>query len=222
MSVLALFALLGPARADIAVDQVPLPERARHELRIEGLEAFPDAVLLVHDGVDGGTIQASRTFQAGGQAQQVLHGGGKGGPTDLQAPAVHLLSKAAHDAWWAVAFPEIEKQVAACAKEGPLCMMGGHFAPSYSAPTGTLDCALPLPIARLDEAGGAAGVVDVVRLVEAGPAGCRLEKLGREELEAEGGGGPCGCTAAGPGLAPIGGLGLLALLGRRRRGARAR
>lgn len=215
---LLALALASTARADIAVDGPPSPPVLRHALRIEGLDAHPEVVLLAWDGPDGATIHASRTWRAGGRVEQVLHAGGEGKPTDLRAPSLRLLPATAHDAWWSVTGPFIEAEMAACAKEGPLCLLGRSFAPTYTAPTGAVDCGLTVALAPEGSEGRADAVVDVVRLVEAGPDTCRLEAVGRQRTRkgapVDEAGGICGAPL--PASLALSVLAGLAARGRRR------
>lgn len=230
-----LLPLLGlGALADVSV---PPPDKQRfltHQLRIEGLDAHPDVVVVAHDRTE--TLSAHRAFSAG-DAEQILGIGGNRYGGSLSAPALFLMARADYDAWSEAVRVEVAKQEEACADRGEGCVHASRFVPSYAPPAGTVDCKQDIGLRLTGPQDGPVAVTDVLRLVEASATSCRLEVVEQAAApaspepapdtpaapaapsEAGTAGAERGCTHVGSVGPVLLGLGLLLGLGRRERQA---
>lgn len=227
---LPLILLSLSAQADVIQ---PPPDKERyltHQLRIEGLDAHPDVVIVAHDRA--GTISSHRAFSAG-DAQQVLGRGARRDGGGLSAPALFLLPRAAHDAWSEGVRAEVARQEEACADRGEGCAHISRFTPSYAPPEGGVDCKQDITLKLTGPEDGPKEVVDVLRLVEASATTCRLEAVDQAAAPASPGPSPTppeappapadastaaaerGCAHVGSAGSLLVGLGLLLGLGRR-------
>lgn len=214
---LLLLALAGPARADVALEPEPGTRFVTHALRIEGLDAHPGHVVLAYD--EGATLSTFRAFHAGGQPSQELGWGGANRGPHMGAPGLHLLPRAAYEAWLAQTTATILAQETACAERGEGCMHISRFVPSFPPPAGAVSCGLGLTVQGSGPKDGPDRVEDVLHLETATDTSCVLRKVG---LEASREGKPVGvdagarCDLTGSAASLVAGLGLLLGLGRRR------
>lgn len=175
---LLLLSLAAPARADVAIEAPSGQRYVRYGLRIEGLDAFPEAVILAAD--PGQEIHAYRAFHAGGETAWDLSGGG-GRDRGMGGPALRLTSAATYESWSTTTNALIEAQRQACDERGEGCAHISRFVAHFPPPAGTVDCGVQVQPVVQGPAEGPDHVVDVYKLVEASATTCRLEKVGQEQ-----------------------------------------
>lgn len=208
---------LSIAHADVAIPPPADQQFVSHDLVVQGLEAHPDAVLLVLDR--GATVSAYRAFHAGAETRQTLATGGRNRGGGISAPSLLLMPKAAYEAWQAQAMADVRAQREACSSRGEGCSHISRFVPRYPAPTGTIDCGLSLTLVTTGPERGPDTIVETVALTAATATRCAVEAKGRT---AEQDGEPMetgGCSTAGGAVSLGAGLALLGLVSRRRRDA---
>lgn len=220
---------LSIAHADVAI---PPPDGKRfmdHDLVVEGLEAHPDAVLVVMDR--GETVTAYRSFAAGKDTRQTLAKGNRRRGGGMSAPTIRLMMRPAFEAWQAEARAAVDAQREACAERGEGCAHISRFVGKYPAPQGAIDCGLSLDLVTSGPQDGPNKTVDTIALEAASATRCTVVSKGRHHerdgkrtdapppaTPAADGDAPSspGCSALG-GVASVGvGLALLGLAMRRR------
>ncbi|MCK6505808.1 hypothetical protein L6R53_20870 [Myxococcota bacterium] len=215
---LLLWTLSVPARADVALEPDPGTRFLTHALRIEGLDAHPGYVVLAYDA--GAELSTWRAFHAGAPASQELGWGGANRGPRMGAPGLHLLPRAAYDAWLAQTTATIQAQETACAERGEGCMHISRFVPSFPPPVGAVSCGLSLQVQGAGPEDGPDRVEEVLRLEAASDSTCSLARVG-QELSREGkpvaAGSGARCDLVGGAASLLAGAGLLLGLGRRRR-----
>jgi hypothetical protein len=214
---LALLVVL-PALADVAIPPPKDQIFTSHYLRVDDREAHPDFVLLAYDS--GETLSTHRAWPADREAEQLLARGGRDRGGQLGHPGLHLLPKAAYEAWATATSAEIARQEEACADRGEGCAHISRFAPSYPPPEGATSCGHAIELQRSAPEGSADKRVDVVKIVEASASSCKVEASG---TDGAGGDAPSPTSAPSSGCATVTsaaslltGLALLLGLGRRR------
>lgn len=213
----ALLLLTLVARADVILPPAEGSRYVTHALRVQGLEAHPDVVLLAYEG--GAQIRTWRVFSADGESQWDLGSGRGRSGAGMSRPSVHLLPKATFDTWSAAASAEIARQRTACDERGEGCVHISRFTPRIAPPAGAVSCGLTLDLVLVGPKDGPDQVVDIAELVAADATTCTLELTGREATldgkPVTGG----QCSTTGGVASALAGLGLLLGLGRRRRPA---
>ena len=87
---------LSLAHADVAIPPPDDKQFIAHDLVVEGLDAHPDAVLLVLDS--GESVSTYRAFRTGGETRKTLAQGGRSRGGSMSAPLVKILPRAAFEA----------------------------------------------------------------------------------------------------------------------------
>lgn len=210
--------LCWPARADVALEPAAGTRFITHALRLEGLDAHPGYVVLAYD--DGPELHTHRAFHSGGPATQELGWGGANRGGLLSAPGLHLLPRAAYDAWAASTTATVQAQETACAERGEGCMHISRFVPHYPPPAGAVSCGIRLPLQGSGPADGPDRVEEVLRLEAASDSACTVTRVGpAPSLDGQATPADAGarCDLTGSAASLLAGLGLLLGLGRRRR-----
>ena len=181
--ILILVALTGANLA--SADVVSPPKKGMtfvtHKIQITNLEKHPGYSLLVYDAP--GKLRASLVFNAGTVAAKILVSGRSWrSRARFGRPKIWLLPRALEKKWSAATDKEIARQRKACADHGKGCAHISRFSPRYAPPKGAVDCGVTVTVRSsvpTREANKARQVVDVYRIVKAGPKVCKLARVKR-------------------------------------------
>ena len=209
--------LLSAAHADVAPEPPSGEQFTTYSVRVEGLAAFPDVVLVVHDK-SGGELRGYATLTAD-KSEAQLGNGRSWRENNIPSPDLFVMPRAAYEAWAQATAAEVARQEEACSERGEGCAHISRFVPHFAAPTGTTPCRATIDITTTAKAGGPDAYVDVFQLKAAAPGTCTVEGPARIALR---GGKPVSASGRCAAVTPGGGLAvLLAALGitglRRRR-----
>lgn len=201
-----MFFLLPLALADVP----PIPRSGEafvtHTVKVEGVSAFPEHVLLLYS--TGGEISQYLTFTDSTPAQidRALH-----------ASEFWLLGRSDYDAWSQQSSEEVRVQRAACEERGEGCVHPSRFSPRITPPTRPIGCGVTLSLPTSASIGEPTSALHAFRLETASDASCVITALDTASgaLPAPSAPERMGCaTATG---APLGAVVLSMMLGLRRR-----
>jgi hypothetical protein len=209
-----LLSLLPIATADIAPTPPPGEQFATYHVRVEGLEAFPDVVLVLHDRSE--QINAHRAFTAEKPEQQIANGFSSRGAR-FSSPDLFVMSADAYTAWSTLTSTEIERQRQACDERGEGCAHISRFVPRYAPPSDTTVCNAGIQIKTSSSVGGPERYVDTFTVTDAAPGRCSLSIQASAPAPEEASSSERGCAAVTATGGVVWGLALLLAGGRRRR-----
>lgn len=167
-----LISLIAAAQADIAPMPPPDKQFTTYTVQVDGLDKFPDAVLVLHDK-DADTIYGYRPFSAEKASHQIANGHSSRGNT-IHNPDFFLMTAEAFAAWSAETNAEIARQRDACSERGEGCVHISRFVPKFAPPTGTVPCNATVNIRTTAPQGGPSEYTDVFTVTAASAEGCTL------------------------------------------------
>ena len=106
-----LISLIAIAQADIAPEPPPDKQFTTYTVQIDGLDKFPDAVLVLHDK-DTDAIRAYRPFSAEKSSHQIANGHASRG-NNFHNPDLFFMTAEAYSAWSSEANAEIHEATTA-------------------------------------------------------------------------------------------------------------
>lgn len=168
-------------RADVAPEAPSGEQFTTYGVRVEGLAAFPDVVLVLHDRGNPSTIHGYRAFSAD-SPEHVLASGAASRGNVFSQPDLFAMSRAEYDAWSAQTAAEIARQEEACSERGEGCPHISRFVPRFAPPTGTVACGASIAITTTAPTGGPDAHVDVFSVTTASASTCTLSGPARVSL----------------------------------------
>ena len=162
------------ALADIIPDAPTGKKHITHSLRIEGLEAHPDIVLLAMQDAGDGELSAYRVFDHESNEARLANGASRS--SGMATATIYLMTRADYDAWAKVTAEDVRRQEELC-EQGIGCAHISRFEPTYATPESRLACGATITTQTSAIIGGS-DRLDVYRVVEASPTSCRLEEGG--------------------------------------------
>jgi hypothetical protein len=166
-----LLSLLSVSVADIAPRPTPNTRFTTYSVRVEGLEAFPDVVILLHQ--KGDTLRGYRTFTAE-QPQQQIADGSRARGNNIYDADLFVISTEAYEAWKTETAAEARRQIEAC-ENGEGCSHISRFTPKYPPPVSETPCRTSIEITTSTAAGGQDGILDTFQITAAAPGTCALQ-----------------------------------------------
>ena len=205
-----MWLLCSLAFADLIPEAPDGQIHVEHRLKLEGVNAHKDVVLVaMEDGADG-ALHAYRAFGSGTTEHQLANGAAR--DSGMGTATLYAMSKEDFEVWEKATSEDIEKQRELC-YEGIGCDHISRFSPTMKAPEKRASCETTIRTQTSAPKGSPTVRMDVYKVVEATASSCRLEPVSVEPLSAPASVG--GCSAVG--LASTGLGALLLLLGVRRR-----
>lgn len=200
------------ASADIIQDAPSGQIHINHVLRIEGLEAHPDVVLLALEEGAEGALHAYRTYTAENNQRELATGASR--RQGMATASFHLMTQADYEAWEKATSEDVERQRKLC-EEGIGCVHESRFEPTMKAPTTRTSCGLEVSTQVSAPTGSPETRTDVYKIVEASATACSLEPVSVEVAKPAVPVPTPGCSHLNLVSGALGGL--LLLLGVRRR-----
>ena len=187
---ITLLSLLSTAHADIAPTPPPSKQFTTYSVRVDGLKAGSDMVLVLHD--TGETIRGYALFDAEKPEHQLDDGSSSRGGR-FSAPGLFAMPRAAFEAYNTASQAEIFRQREAC-MNGEGCAHISRFSPRIAPPTGGVPCGADIQITTTADRGGPDAFTDVFTVTALSADACTLGGPTRVSLK---GGEPLGAAPSG-------------------------
>lgn len=174
-----LLSLISSSLADIAPRPLPNSRFTTYSVRIEGLETFPDVVVLLHQNSD--TLHGHRVFTADQPQQQIANGGRSRG-NNIDDADLFVVSKRTYVTWKEETSAEISRQREAC-RNGEGCAHISRFTPKYPPPSPETACQASIEITTSAPADAQDAILDTFQLTAAADGVCSLQGPARTTFD---------------------------------------